>query len=86
MPMLKKEEVNKMASNIIIDVERTGYAPYQCGRTMTVNELIEFLENNCDGDEEIYIGHDRRYTFSAIREGDFDLDYEEDEDEESEED
>ena len=45
--------------------EREGYAPDQIARTMTVGELIEFL-NNFDEDEKIYLSHDNGYTYGGI--------------------
>ena len=44
---------------LFIDGKRSGYAPEQCGETMTVNELIERLEQikewNDGGDLAIYL-------------------------------
>ena len=34
---------------VFIEGKREGYAPKQCGRTMTVGELMAFLED-CDED------------------------------------
>lgn len=50
---------------IVIDGRRDGYAPNQLGSTMTVGELIGFLE---DYDEEtpIMIVNDRGYTYGRI--------------------
>ena len=42
---------------LTMKAEREGYAPDQIARTMTVGELIEFL-NNFDEDEKIYLSHD----------------------------
>ena len=39
---------------LTMKAEREGYAPDQIARTMTVGELIEFL-NNFDEDEKIYL-------------------------------
>ena len=50
---------------IIIDTMREGYAPDQIHRTMTVGELIRFLEDY-DEDTPIYTGHDNRYTYGGI--------------------
>ncbi len=53
---------------IIIDTNRDGYAPDQVPRTMTVRELVDFLEQHND-DTPIFLGFDRRYTYGGIREG-----------------
>ena len=61
---------------LIINVERSGYAPSQIENTMTVGELIRFLQNY-DEDRKVYVGHDNHYTFSGITVDDFEDDYEE---------
>lgn len=67
---------------VIMNTLRNGYAPNQCGRTMTVGELIEML-HQFDPEEKVYTGHDNRYTYGSIREYDFETFFEEeDEDEE----
>ena len=50
---------------LTMKAEREGYAPDQIARTMTVGELIEFL-NNFDEDEKIYHSHDNGYTYGGI--------------------
>lgn len=55
---------------IIIEAERTGYEPEQCGETMTVGELIELLEGY-DEDMPIYLSHDNGYTYGAMEVYDF---------------
>lgn len=50
---------------LTMKAEREGYAPDQIARTMTVGELIEFL-NNFDEDEKIYLSHDKGYTYGGI--------------------
>jgi hypothetical protein len=50
---------------LIIDTEREGYAPEQVRNTMTVGELIAFLQDY-DEDTPIYTGHDNRYTYGGI--------------------
>lgn len=50
---------------LTMKAEREGYAPDQIARTMTVGELIEFL-NNFDEDEKIYLSHDNGYTYGGI--------------------
>ena len=49
---------------LFIEGRRNGYSPDQCGRTMTVGELIEFL-GDFDEDTEIFIRNDRG-TLTAI--------------------
>lgn len=53
-----------MAEKIFLNAEREGYAPDQIHRTMTVGELIEFLEN-FDEDSEVYLSHDSGYTYGG---------------------
>ena len=48
-----------------INAHREGYAPDQIASTMTVGELIEFL-NNFDEDEKVYLSHDNGYTYGGI--------------------
>lgn len=52
-----------------ISGKRNGYGPDQCGRTMTVGELIRFLE---DFEEErpVYLRNDNGYTYGSITERD----------------
>lgn len=52
---------------VIIEAERTGYEPEQCGETMTVGELIELLEGY-DEDTPVYLSHDNGYSYGAINE------------------
>lgn len=58
---------------IIINVARTGYSTDQCGRAMTVGELIKFL-SDYEEDTPIYFGNDMKsygwYTYGALRESD----------------
>ena len=53
---------------IFIEGSRSGYTPEQCGETITVNELIEFLENNFEGNLPIYLYNDNGYTYGEISE------------------
>ena len=64
---------------VFINTKRNGYAPNQCGRTMTVGELIEVLEN-FDEEAEIYFRNDNGYTYGSIMKYDLEDGYE-DEDE-----
>lgn len=58
-----------MARAIFIRTRREGYAPSQCGTTITVGEMIEILEN-FSPDTLIYTSHDRANTFGSINEND----------------
>ena len=72
-------------TNLILNVNREGYAINQIRSTMTVGELIAMLENY-DGDTPVNFGNDRRndywYTYGGITEEDF---FEEDGEEDDEE-
>ena len=58
---------------VYIEGRRDGYSPYQCGRTMTVRELIEYLEQ-FDEDAPVSLNNDNGYTFGSITEESFELD------------
>jgi hypothetical protein len=66
---LADKEDGKM-SVLYIEGRRNGYDPDQCGETMTVSEMIEFL-SQFDGDLPIYLNNDSGYTFSNIDEYSF---------------
>lgn len=63
---------------VYINAQRTGYAPDQINRTMTVGELIAYLEQ-FDEDTPVYLKHDNGYTYGGITEMDFEEDYEDEE-------
>ena len=50
---------------LLLETERTGYTPYQVGRTLTTGELINMLEQY-DEDTPIYYSNDDGYTYGAI--------------------
>jgi hypothetical protein len=54
-------------ARIYIAGRRNGYTPDQCGKTMTVGELIEYLECYNDFDE-IFLRNDGGYTYGNITE------------------
>lgn len=54
---------------LFIDGKRNGYGPDQCGRTLTVGELIEILED-FDEDRPVYLRNDSGYTYGSITERD----------------
>ena len=59
---------NKKA--LFINGNRNGYGTDQCGRTMTVGELIAWLEQ-FDEDRPVYLRNDNGYTYGSIEEQDF---------------
>ena len=66
---------------LYIEGRRNGYSPEQCGRTMTVGDLIAYLEQFDEG-AEIYISNDNGYTFGNITEDSFEENYDDEEEEE----
>jgi len=58
-----------MKQKVIIEARRTSYSTSDVGRTMTVRELIDYLENFYE-DSPIYLSHDNGYTFGGIMERD----------------
>ena len=61
---------------LYIEGRRNGYGPDQCGRTMTVGELIEFLQQ-FDEEMPIYLKNDNGYTYGSITENSFEEDSDE---------
>lgn len=57
-------------AKLFIEGRRNGYAPEQCGKTMTVGELIEFL-SQFDENVELYLRNDGGYTYGNINEYSF---------------
>lgn len=66
---------------ITIEANREGYGPDQCGSTMTVRELINYLEQ-FDEDQKVYISNDNGYTYGSISNWDFNEKWEDEEDDE----
>ncbi len=56
-----------MNNAVMIESNRTGYTTKQCGRTFTVGELIEFLEQ-FDEELPVYLSYDNGYTYGSINE------------------
>jgi hypothetical protein len=54
---------------LFIEGNRNGYDTEQCGRTMTVGELIAIL-SDFDEDRPVYLRNDNGYTYGHIREED----------------
>lgn len=50
---------------VYIEGRRDGYNPDQCGKTMTVGELIAYLEQ-FEEDAEVYLSNDNGYTYGSI--------------------
>ena len=67
-----------MNNVLFINGKRNGYSPEQCGRTLTVGELIDILQGY-DPDMEVYLKNDNGYTYGSIT--DYDV-YEDEEEEE----
>lgn len=67
---------------LYIEGKRNGYDPDQCGRTLTVGELIEILEE-FDYGRPVYLRNDNGYTYGSITEYNINSaeEFEEDEDE-----
>jgi hypothetical protein len=55
---------------LLIDAERTGYAPSQVLETMTVGDLISWL-SQFDEDRRVFLRHDGGYTYGGITERSF---------------
>jgi hypothetical protein len=51
---------------LFIESSRKGYKPEQCGKTLTVRELIEQLQQFDDEDAKVYISNDGGYTFGSL--------------------
>lgn len=54
-----------MKQVLYIDAKREGYGIDQIRRTMTVGELIDYLQQ-FDEDTQVYLRHDRGYTYGGI--------------------
>ena len=63
---------------VYIEGRRNGYSPEQCGRTMTVGDLIAYLEQ-FEEDAEVYLNNDNGYTFGSITESSFEENYDDEE-------
>ena len=50
---------------VFLNTNRTGYTPEQCGRTLTVRELIDELEQYND-DTKVYFKNDNGYTYGKL--------------------
>lgn len=50
---------------LFIEGRRNGYNPAQCGDTMTVAQLMAYLEQ-FDEDTPVFLKHDNGYTYGNI--------------------
>ena len=57
---------------VFINGKRNGYNPEQCGRTLTVGELIELL-SELDEDAQVFLKNDNGYSFGSITEYDLEV-------------
>lgn len=64
-------------AKVFIEGRRNGYSPDQCKNTMTVGELIAYLED-FDEDAKVYLKNDNGYTYGSITRSSFEEDYEDD--------
>lgn len=54
---------------LYINGKRNGYGPDQCGKTLTVGEMIEVL-SHFDDDRPVYLRNDNGYTYGNITDWD----------------
>ena len=57
-------------ANIIIKSHRDGYNIKQVEKTMSVGELIAYLQN-FNEEDKLYVSHDGGYMYSGVCEEDF---------------
>ena len=55
---------------LIINARREGYATDQCPGTMTVGDLINFLQEFNES-TPVFLSHDNGYTYGSVRQSDF---------------
>lgn len=56
-----------MKEYLTIETHRNGYDVYQCGNSLTVSELVNFL-SQLDDDTPVYFSNDNGYTYGGITE------------------
>lgn len=54
---------------LFINGKKNGYGTDQCGKTLTVGELIEILQEY-DEDSPVYLRNDNGYAYESITRGD----------------
>lgn len=59
-----------MSNPIYIEAERQGYAIDQVSKTMSVGELIDYLDQ-FERESQVYLMHDGGYTYGGITERNF---------------
>lgn len=57
--------------HLTIEAHRSGYSVNQCGGTLSVGELIDYL-SQWDDDTPVYISNDNGYTYGSISFDDID--------------
>lgn len=70
-----------MKEVLFINGKRNGYSVQQCGRTLTVGDLIEILQGY-DEDMEVFLKNDNGYTYGSITAYDIDEEEVDEEDDE----
>ena len=66
---------------ITINTKRNGYSVDQCGSTLTVAELVDFL-SQWDDETPVYLSNDNGYTYGSINFDDISSESEVEDDEE----
>lgn len=56
---------------LYINADNNGYEPEQCGKTLTVGELIALLRDNYDYDSPVYLRFDGGYSYGSITDDNF---------------
>lgn len=59
-----------MVTALFIEGRRDGYSPSRCGKTFTVGELRDWLEQ-FDEEIPVYLNNDNGYTYGRITEYSF---------------
>lgn len=59
-----------MKKVLVMNTHREGYGVDQIDETMTVGDLVAYLQE-LDEDMPVYTGHDNRYTYGGISIRDF---------------
>ena len=54
-----------MKEYLTIETHRSGYSVDQCGRTLSVAELIDYL-SQWDENTPVYFSNDNGYTYGSI--------------------
>lgn len=70
-----------MKKVLLLNTKRNGYSVSQCGKSITVAELRNFL-NNFEDNMPIYFSNDNGYTYGSINSYNFHDEFVEDEEDE----